>query len=81
VALGRCSPSTSVIPANLHSTNFTILTVTRGRYYRPEVQKVEREIGHTSCKSYNFQGNRRDPYAESSYNLRTVGCFAKCFVG
>jgi hypothetical protein len=31
---GRFSPSTSVSPAN-HSTNFSILTITRGRYNRP----------------------------------------------
>jgi hypothetical protein len=29
VELGRFSPSTSVSPANLHSTKFSILTVTR----------------------------------------------------
>jgi hypothetical protein len=31
---GRFSPSTSVSPA-IHSTNFSILTITRGRYNRP----------------------------------------------
>jgi hypothetical protein len=31
---GRLSPSTSVSPA-IHSTNFSILTITRGRYNRP----------------------------------------------
>jgi hypothetical protein len=32
---GRFSPSTSVSPANLHSTKFSIITITRGRYNRP----------------------------------------------
>jgi hypothetical protein len=33
---GRFSPSTSVSPANLHSTNFfIIIIITRGRYNRP----------------------------------------------
>jgi hypothetical protein len=34
---GRISPSTSVYPANLHFTKFSIFTVTRGRYNRPQV--------------------------------------------
>jgi hypothetical protein len=34
---GRVSPSTSVSPASLHSTKFSIITLTRGRYNRPEV--------------------------------------------
>jgi hypothetical protein len=32
---GRFSSSTSVCPANLHSTNFSIIIITRGRYNRP----------------------------------------------
>jgi hypothetical protein len=32
---GRFSPSTSVSPANLHHTKFSILTITRGRYNGP----------------------------------------------
>jgi hypothetical protein len=32
---GRFSPSTSVSPANLHSTKFSIIKITRGRYNRP----------------------------------------------
>jgi hypothetical protein len=32
---GRFSPSTSVSSANLHSTNFSIIIITRGRYKRP----------------------------------------------
>jgi hypothetical protein len=32
---GRFSPSTSVSVANHHSTKFSILTITRGRYNRP----------------------------------------------
>jgi hypothetical protein len=31
----RFSPSTSVSPANLHSTKFSIIIITRGRYNRP----------------------------------------------
>jgi hypothetical protein len=34
------SPSTSISPANLHSTKFSIVTITRGRYNRPEVADV-----------------------------------------
>jgi hypothetical protein len=37
---GRFSPSASVSPDNLHSTKFSILTVTWGRYNRPEVVGV-----------------------------------------
>jgi hypothetical protein len=33
-------PSTSVSPANLYSTKFSILTIIRGRYNRPEVADV-----------------------------------------
>jgi hypothetical protein len=42
VALGQVSPSTSVSPANLHSTNFTTITttITRGWYNRPVVAAV-----------------------------------------
>jgi hypothetical protein len=36
----RFSPSTSVSPANLHSTKFSILTITRSRYNRTEVADV-----------------------------------------
>jgi hypothetical protein len=32
---GRFSPSTSVSPANLHSTNFSIIIINRGWYNRP----------------------------------------------
>jgi hypothetical protein len=32
---GRFSPSTSVSPANLHSTKFSIIIIIRGRYNRP----------------------------------------------
>jgi hypothetical protein len=32
---GRFSPSTSVSPANHHSTNFSIIIITRGWYNRP----------------------------------------------
>jgi hypothetical protein len=35
LAWGRSSPSTSVSPANLHSTKFSIMIITRGRYNRP----------------------------------------------
>jgi hypothetical protein len=36
MASGRFSPSTSVSPAKtFHSTNFSILTITRDRYSRP----------------------------------------------
>jgi hypothetical protein len=40
VAWGRFSPSTFVSPASLHSTKFSILTITRGGYYRTEVVDV-----------------------------------------
>jgi hypothetical protein len=36
----RFSPSTSVSPAILHSIKFSILTITWGRYNRPEVADV-----------------------------------------
>jgi hypothetical protein len=34
------SPSTLVSPRNLYSAKFCILTITRGRYNRPEVADV-----------------------------------------
>jgi hypothetical protein len=37
---GSFSPSTSVSPTNFYSTKFSILTITRGRYSRPEVADV-----------------------------------------
>jgi hypothetical protein len=38
---GRFSPSTSVSPAKtIHSTNFSIFSITRGRYNRPVVAAV-----------------------------------------
>jgi hypothetical protein len=37
---GRFSPSTSVSPANLHSTNFSIITIIWGWYNRPVVAAV-----------------------------------------
>jgi hypothetical protein len=37
---GRLSPSTSVSPANLHSTKLSMLTITLGRYNGPEVANV-----------------------------------------
>jgi hypothetical protein len=37
---GRFSPSILVSPANVHSTKFSILTITRGRHNRPEVADV-----------------------------------------
>jgi hypothetical protein len=37
---GRFSPITPVSLANLHSTKFCILTITRGKYNRPEVADV-----------------------------------------
>jgi hypothetical protein len=42
VALGRFSPSTSVSPANLHSTNYSTITLIYhlGLYNRPEVVAV-----------------------------------------
>jgi hypothetical protein len=42
VALGRFSPSISVSLANLHSTNFSTITITiiRGWYNRPVVAAV-----------------------------------------
>jgi hypothetical protein len=39
-ARGRFSPSTSFSPTNLNSTKFSILTITWGRYNRPEVADV-----------------------------------------
>jgi hypothetical protein len=39
---GRFSPSTSVSPANLHCTKFSIIIITRGRYNRPfSVRRAE----------------------------------------
>jgi hypothetical protein len=35
VALGQVFPSTSVSPANHHSTNFSMLIITRGWHNRP----------------------------------------------
>jgi hypothetical protein len=38
---GRFSPSTSVSPANLHSAQFSIITISRGGYNRPVVADAQ----------------------------------------
>jgi hypothetical protein len=46
---GRFSPSTSVSPANLHSTNFSTITLIYhlGLYNRPEVAAVPGDVSPT----------------------------------
>jgi hypothetical protein len=43
VALGQIFPGTSVSLANPQSTKFSILTITRGKYNRPEETGVPSE--------------------------------------
>jgi hypothetical protein len=53
---GRFSPSTTASPANLHSTKFSILTITRGKYNRPEVADVPSGPSFDSTPHYaNFR--------------------------
>jgi hypothetical protein len=49
--LGRFSPSTSVFPANLHSTNFSIITIT----YHPVAAAVPKVPSQNKKKSWLFQ--------------------------
>jgi hypothetical protein len=59
-ALSTFSPSTSVSPANLHSTKFCILTITRGRYNKPELADVSSgpSLDHTPHYAPLPLGNR-----------------------
>jgi hypothetical protein len=51
---GRFSPSTSVSPAKtVHSTKFSILIITRGRYNRPGVAAVPSERSMDSTLQYS----------------------------
>jgi hypothetical protein len=53
---GRFSSSTSVSLANLHATKFSILTITRGRYNRPEVGDVPSGPSMDSTPHYGGGG-------------------------
>jgi hypothetical protein len=52
MALGRFSPSSSVAPANLHSTNCSTITLIYhlGLYNRPEVAAVPGDVSPTPLK-------------------------------
>jgi hypothetical protein len=52
---GRFSPSTSISPANFYSTKFSILTITRGRYNRPEVADVRVDPVWTPLPTTQFK--------------------------
>jgi hypothetical protein len=57
---GRFSLSTSVSPASLHSAKFSILTITWGRYNRPEVADMPSGPSLDSTPHYaNFKGKKR----------------------
>jgi hypothetical protein len=56
---GRFSPSTSVSPVKtVHSTNFSILTITRGRYNRPVVPAVPSGPIRDSTPQYSNKKNK-----------------------
>jgi hypothetical protein len=54
VALVRFSPSTSISPANLHSTNFSTITITYhpGQYSRPVMAAVPNVAPHKLKKKW-----------------------------
>jgi hypothetical protein len=45
------------------------------------LQELKKIIRHSPCKFCDFRGRKRDLYAESSCNSRTVGSFTKCYIG
>jgi hypothetical protein len=54
---GRISQSTSVSPAN-HSTNFSIIIITRGRHNRPLVAAVPSELNWTPPPTIPIKKNK-----------------------
>jgi hypothetical protein len=77
----RFSPSTSVSPAKtVLSTNFFILTITRGRYNRPEVAAVPSgsTMGSTPKYSNKKKGkeemksreSREDEHEDADINIK-----------
>jgi hypothetical protein len=53
VRWSRFSPSTSVSPANLNSTNFSIITFTRGSQQRPCDELITRSKIPADCPRYS----------------------------
>jgi hypothetical protein len=63
---GRFSPSTSVSPDNLHSTNFSTITitVTRGWYNRPVVAAVPKKSHPTNLKKNLIHSWKESRYSD-----------------
>jgi hypothetical protein len=63
MARGRFSPSTSVSPANLHSTNCSTITLIYhlGLYNRPEVAIVPGDVSPTPPKKTKNKWSKRKP--------------------
>jgi hypothetical protein len=64
---GRFSPSTSVSPTNLHSTNCSTITPIYhlGLYNRPEVAAVPGDVSPTPRKKKRYTNGRMWRYGES----------------
>jgi hypothetical protein len=62
----KFSPRTSVSSANLHSTKFSILIITRGRYNRPEVAEVPSGLSMDSTPHYAYLVSPPLPYTGSA---------------
>jgi hypothetical protein len=82
---GRFSPSTSVSPANLHSTKFSIIIITQGRYNRsfsgrraewtqlglhPPLCELKKTVVPQTC---NFTLSRKGVASRVHYNMGRIG--------
>jgi hypothetical protein len=68
---GKFSPSTSVSPASLHSTKFSITTITRGSDNRPTVADVPSGPSMDSTPTMRIKKNYYGNYSKlSNCNLR-----------
>jgi hypothetical protein len=63
---GRFPPSTSVSPANLHSTKFSIITITRGTYNRPFSGDVPSGPNWTPPPTMRMKENHLAPLTDKS---------------
>jgi hypothetical protein len=62
---GRFPPSASVSPANINSTKFSIITITRGRYNRPVVADVPSGHNMDSTPHYANEKHVAEWYTSS----------------
>jgi hypothetical protein len=76
--VGAFSLSTSVSPAKIgHSTNFSILTITRGRYNRPVVAAVPSGPSMDTTPQYSHEKNKKKYYISIYFCLLRLFWFVK----